>query len=235
MIRSIPFITAIMLMGLSLAAQQKSQIVSTTQGDNLGELAETSFQYVFPVFTEGNVVYKNGKTIPGVLNYNILLGEMQFVDPDTQRVLSIVDLHEVTMVKVGKRFFVPFTGKEFLEILSAGTVQLAARYKGNRLSHGRQTPYGNSTPSARSSDMTAVDAGGYMSSLEAKENIRITVDTYYYIVGDKKQTLFTGSKSFLKAFPKEKSKAILQFIQQNNINFNNRNDLLVLMSYCDQM
>jgi len=224
-----------MLTGLVLHAQQKMQIVSVTQGDDLVEQANTSLQFIFPHFTAGNVMYKNGKTIDGTLNYNILLGEMQFVDPDSKEIFALADSREIDMVVIGNRIFVPSTGKEFLEILFAETIQLAARYKGNRLSHGRQTPYGNSSPAARSTDMTAVDAGGYMTSLEAKENIKITVNTDYYLINGKKKTLITGGKTFLKVFPKDKSDSIEQFIQQNNINFNSRGSLISLMNYCHQL
>jgi len=236
MVRIVTCLLVITLTGVMLQAQQKSQIVNVTQGDDLVEHTATSLQYIFPDFVDGNVMYQNGKTIPGKLNYNILLAEMQFVDPDSQRVFALADLNEVTMVIVGKRVFVPFSGREFLELLSTGGIQLAARFKGNKLSHGRQTPYGNSSPSARSSDMTAMNvAGGYMSSLEAKENVKVTVSTDYYLINGKKQTLITNSKNFLKVFPKEKSEVLRQFIEQHNINFNDRNNLISLINFCNQL
>ena len=234
MFRFLLYFSVITFTGLSLGAQQRTQLVSVTQGDDLVEHAATTLQFVFPDFTEGNVVYHNGKTIAGKLNYNILLGEMQFVDPDSQQVFALANPNEVTMVTIGQRMFLPLNGKEFLEILTYGNIQLAVRYKGNRLSHGRQTPYGNTSPAARSSDLTGYEAGGgYMSPLEAKENIKITVTTYYYLINGKKQTLITGSKSFLKVFPKGKSDVIQEYIRQNNINFNHRGNLIALVNYCE--
>ena len=235
MIRFFACLCIVTLTGFSLYAQQQSQIVSATQKDDLAELTSASFQYIFPDFTEGNVVYHTGKSIPGLLNYNILLGEMQFMDPQTQEVFALSDRNEINMVKIGHRIFVPFTGKEYLEILSVGAIQLAARSKGNRLSHGRATPYGNSSPAARSSDMVAVNEGGYMAGLEAKENIRVTTTTDYYLISNKRPLMITGSKSFLKVFPKEKSQVIQQFIQQNRIDFKDRSNLLLLINYCDQL
>ena len=235
MIRFFVPLLVIVLTGVSLHAQQRAQIVGVVQGEDLVERTTTSLQFVFPNFMDGKVAYKNGRTISGMLNYNILIGEMQFVDIESQSVFALADLNNVAMIEIAGRIFVPSSGKEFYEILYNGRTQLAVRFRGNRLSHGRETPYGNTGPSARSSDMTAVNVDGYFSTLDAKENIRVTVNTDYYLIDGKKRRLITNSKAFLKTFSKDKAGAIEQFIRQNSINFNNRSDLILLVDYCNQL
>ena len=89
---------------------QNRQIVEAASGEDLTTKVSTQMQYLFSEFTVGDVFFKGHKS-SGKLNYNMLLGEMQFEEKN--QVLSIANMKDVIMVNIDNRKFYPFKNKEF--------------------------------------------------------------------------------------------------------------------------
>ena len=201
-------------------------------------------QYLFPRFMDGVVYYKES-IAKGMLNYNILLGEMHFVEND--EILALDNVKNILFIKIGDRVFFPLKDSEFSEeIFLTDITSLRVIYKGNLSSYTKESGYG--TQSATYSITTinnaiigAPNASGSSRSVlnrkisEQSEDMMITVDYFYYLVGTNgKHLMIKNLNTFTNQYKKNK-KQIETFANENKIHLNNREDLILLLKYCDKL
>ncbi len=226
-------LTFVLMSGFAFA--QNREIVQATSKDNLADKVSTQMQYIFPDFTLGEVYYKFSSGGSGKMNYNMLLGEMQFIDPNN-RVLALANVEDVLMVKINSRTFYPYKSKEFTEeLLSTGKVQLRVRRKGNAAAHSKNVAYGGQSSVSSVTSYNSIDDGNRRYNLNVTEGVLITLDNFYYLVsGNDKYTLIKGVKTFTKQFPKHKAQ-IEEFVKEHGTRFDNEDDLKALTEYCSKL
>lgn len=227
----------------SNVSKQLNLIVeSKSDDDDFLKQVSHYMQYLFPEFTNGSVFYKEMST-KGKLNYNILLGEMQFVQND--QLFSLDNVQNVFQVVIDQRKFFPFKGDEFTEeIYSNERYGLRVRYKGNLTTYGKKGGYGMTSPAGSISTVTVAVMNNAMSNNDntvavnkfqkvdqMKEDMIITVDYFYYLVGSNgKYVMIKNKNTFTKLF-KEHQLQIETFIKEHNVRMNNREDLIKLLEY----
>lgn len=219
-----------MLFPLWVSAQNK-QIVEAVSGEDLTSKISTRLQYVFPEFTDGDVFYKGHKG-KGKINYNMLVGEMQFVE--NNQVLSLANVKDVVMINIGDRKFYPYREKEFTEeILTTAKHDLRVRYRGNMAQHSKKGAYGIDSSTSATTQYSNVVSDNYR--LNVSENVLVTVRYFYYLVGTNgKYTQIKNIKTFTKQFPLYRSQ-IENFAMENNTRFDNQDDLKELLEYCSKL
>jgi len=214
---------------------QNRQVVETTTGEDLTQIVSTQFQYLFPEFTNGEVYFAGLPKGSGKLNYNMLLGEMQFME--NGQVLALANVKDVMMVNINNRKFYPFNnGNEFTEELkSIGKVQLRVRRKGNAVQHSKKGAYGGSSATSSITSYSSISSDSRQYNLTVAEKVLITLDNFYYLVGvNNKHTLIKNIKSFTKLFPAH-SVQIETFAKEHNIKLNNEEDLKALLEFCGKL
>ena len=209
---------------------QNRQIVEAASGEDLTTKVSAQMQYLFPEFTAGDVFYKGYKG-NGKLNYNMLLGEMQFEEKN--QVLSLANVKDVVMVNIGNRKFYPFSDKEFTEeLLTTGKLSLRVRYRGNAVQHSKKGAYGTTSSTSSITSYSSISSDNRQYNLTVSENVLVTVNYFYYLVGTNgKYTLIKNVKTFTKQFPAYRAQ-IETFVKEHNIRFNNEEDLKALLKYC---
>ena len=212
---------------------QNRQIVEAASGEDLTTRVSTQIQFLFPEFTVGDVFYKGYKG-SGKLNYNMLLGEMQF--EENNQILSLANLKDVVMVNIGNRKFYPFNNKEFTEeLLMTGKQNLRVRYKGNAAQHSKKGAYGTSSSTSSITSYSSISSDNRQYNLTVSENILVTVNYFYYLVGTNgKHTLIKNVKSFTKQFPAYRTQ-IETFVKEHKTKFNNEEDLKTLLKFCSDL
>jgi len=215
------------------ASAQNKQIVEATSGEDLTKKVSTQVQYLFPEFTTGDVYYKrqNGK---GKLNYNMLIGEMQFLEGD--QVMSLANVRDVVVLNIDNRRFYPFNDKEFTEeLMSTGKYQLRVRRKGSVAQHSKKGAYGMDTSTSAITSYSSINSDNHQYNLSIEGKVLITVNYFYYIVGTNgKHTLIKNSKTFTKLFPAY-SAQIEAFVKENRTRFDNEDDLKALLEFCSKL
>jgi len=215
------------------ASAQNKQIVEATSGEDLTKKVSTQVQYLFPEFTTGDVYYKrqNGK---GKLNYNMLVGEMQFLEND--QILSLANVRDVVVLNIDNRRFYPFNDKEFTEeLMSTGKYQLRVRRKGNVAQHSKKGAYGMDSPTSSITSYSSITSDNHQYSLSVEGKVLITVNYFYYIVGlNSKYTLIKNAKTFTKLFPAY-SAQIESFVKESRTRFDNEDDLKALLEFCSKL
>ena len=209
---------------------QKREIVEAASGEDLSKKASTQIQFLFPEFTNGEVYYVGTPKGNGKLNYNMLLGEMQFLE--NGKVLALANVSDVAVVNIDNRKFYPFNDKEFTEeLLSTGKWKLRVRRKGNAASHSKRGAYGGYSSTSSITSYSSIDSDSRQHELSVIENVLISLNCFYYLVGTNgKYVLIRNLKTFTKQFPAHRAQ-IEAFVKEHNIKFDNENDLKKLLEY----
>ena len=214
------------------ANAQKREVVEAASGDDLNK--KVSIQYLFPEFTDGYVFYTGLPRSSGKLNYNMLLGEMQFMDSEN-KLLALGNVPDVQMISIGSRKFYPYDNKEFVEeLLVAGKIQLQIRRRGNVASHSKKGAYGMSSSTSAITSYNSIDGADRRYNLAVVENVMITLNNFYYLVINNKRIQIKNQKTFIKQFSKHKLQ-IETFVKEQNIRFDKEEDLITLVKYCSTL
>ena len=214
---------------------QNRQIVEASSGDDLSGKVSTTMQYIFPEFTLGEVYFVNAPKGNGMLNYNMLVGEMQFMDKG--EVLGLADVKNVSVVNINNRKFYPFNSQgEFTEeIFSTDKSQLRVRRKGNVAPYAKKGAYGTSSSTSSITSYSSVNSGDRQYNLSVMSDVIISLRTFYYLVGaNGKYTQITNVKAFTKLFPAHRAQ-IEAFAKERKIRFDNEAELITMLVYCSEL
>jgi len=216
------------------ASAQKREIIETASGEDLTKKVSIQIQYLFPEFTRGDVYYLGSPKGSGMLNYNMLLGEMQFLE--NGQVLALANVKNVVVVTINNRKFYLFNEKEFVEeLLSTDQWKLRVRRKGNVAEHSKKGAYGTTSSTSSITSYSSISADNQQHNLSVVENVLISLNCFYYLVGTNgKYVQIKNHKTFTKQFPEHKA-LIEAFVKENKIQFDNENDLKTLLEYCSKL
>ena len=213
---------------------QERQLIEASSGEDLSSKVSTNMRYLLPDFTDGQVFFKNSFLSTGKLNYNVLVGEMQFLENDEVRALETKD---ISVVKIDDRLFFPYRGNEFSEeLLSAYPYKLRVRSKGNISPFAKKGAYGTTSSTSSITSYSSISSqDGQMYNLSVEEDVLVSVRYFYYLVGENGKYLqIANTKTFTKQFPAF-SKQIEAFVKENKIRFDNVDDLKKLLVYCSEL
>ena len=228
------FIIFLLLFFPVCLSAQKREIVEAASGEDLSQKVSTQLQYLFPEFTNGAVYYLGAQNGSGKLNYNMLLGEMQFLENNEVRALS--NVKNVIVVSIDKRKFYPFNETEFVEeLLSTDRGQLLVRRKGNVAPHSKKGAYGSSSSTSSITSYSSISSDNRQYDLSVFEDVLISVNYFYYIKGSNgKYILIRNQKTFMKQFSGHNAQ-IEAFVKEHNIRFDKEDDLKALLEYCSKL
>ena len=215
-----------------LLSAQNRQIVEATSNEDVSTKVSQIMQYVFPEFREGNVYFLDRSKTGGILNYNKLAGEMQFVDENA--IIWALNVKDVSVVVIDNRKFYPYRKKQFTEELySTGSCFLRVKYETSVTQQGKKGAYGMSSSTTAITTYSPPDAKRY--DISETSDVIVSDNCIYYLVGTNgKHRHIQNLYSFTKQFPKYKSQ-IIEFAVEHKIQFNDRDDLIKLLKYCGEL
>ena len=150
-------------------------IATTTHAQKRFEISH----YLFPQFTAGNVLMKDGTLNPAMLNYNAITKEIVF--QQNGQVLALADpaLSLTDTVLISDRKLVPFDD-EFAEVILNGDVKLLALLRCSVIPPGNPAPFG--VPHRyHLSTRSQVGWGQHIYDLELPEDYKIETNYMYRI------------------------------------------------------
>ena len=224
----------LMLLLPGWVSAQNRQIVDAASGEDLSKIVSGQMQYLFPEFTGGDVYYMGLPKGSGKLNYNMLLGEMQFIE--NGQVMSLDNVKDVILVNIGNRRFYRFNNTEFVEeLMSTGKYQLRVRRKGNVAPHSKKGAYGMDSSTSAITSYSSINSDSQQYNLTVEGKMLISLNYFYYLVGTNgKYALIKNVKTFTKQFPAYRAQ-IETFVKEHHTRFNNDEDLKVLLEYCNKI
>lgn len=184
------------------AKAQDTKIYVVNPGQTIQEVIPDTIRYTYPEFRNGTVLFPGNDAATAMMNYNLMLGEMQFIDQKGDT-LFIGDQEKLDRIAVGPDTF--FYNKGYLK-------QLALKNKVRLLQ--KQTIRLASRTTLGAFDQPAQGAASTYSSfignthdvtLRTNQKFIFKKETYYFLM-DRNQILYPLSlKNLQLLFPKDRN------------------------------
>ena len=234
--KMIETILILLVMSNLCIAQERLKLenIDVTQDQNLSENESLrNAVYIFPEFMQGKVFFKNGTTSSAKLNYNTLIGEMQFLDND-ENILSIANPQDVEFVLIDKKVFCHFSGKTFIQlVLMNENIKLFVKRFTESTEHHAKGAYGQSNTTSAITNINTTYSFK-KNELSVYKELRFNIRDEFYLENNGKFNKINNMKSFTKIFPQFKNE-IIRFAESNKTNFKNEKDVIMLTNYCTQL
>lgn len=226
-------IIVLLLIAYTPIYAQHNGTVEISNDDTAGKYIEHNVKYLFNEFSNGIVVYKDGKA-EGKLNYNCLVGEMEFINPSTDSVMTLTNLQNIDTVVINNTVFVKSGNKaSFLQILTEGDYSLGLLNIIKLIPIGIKGAYGIvNTTTANGASSSYIVAGRYV-DLSTNKAYNIEKEEEYYLVHGREKKPVRSIKSIIKFFPSSMEELIRQYDEENNIDIKKQSDLIKLVNYCN--
>jgi hypothetical protein len=211
----------------TLSYCQEKKVFTIQPGQRIDEVLKLEEIYKYPKFVAADIGFKDGSTSRSLLNYNYLYGEMQFIAQKGDT-LSIDNSSAINIIKINNDTF--YFDKEFVQVIAAANdLKLGEKQFIKLLDIKRAGAYGLPTMNSVSS-YSSYSGNNQTIAITAKEFTTLEQDADYFL-GDKyNRFVKMNNKSILKMFSK-KSKEVEKYLNENNINYNKREDVLKLFSF----
>jgi hypothetical protein len=188
-------------------------------------------QYLFPEFTVCTIRSTSGTVSTENGNYNTITGKMAFMKSNTIYGLAVT--RQADTISFGNRHFVPF-GEVFQEVVVNAPITLFIQHESRLIPPGQPVGYGGTSKVSKVNTYSHMSTQGGIYSLEIPPDFEIKYMPLYRIRRDGEMHSFLGRAQFIKIFPEHK-KEISNFIKSHDIKMEDRDDLIRLVKYCNEL
>ncbi len=213
---------------------QDTPVIRVKSGEDVMTAIPVEQRYRFGHFTKGRVTFYNGSSSVAHLNYNLLLGEIQFISPagDT---LSLDQEETVKQIQIGEHFFYYDTQFGFLEAMADyPRVTLAVKEVYRNVSQEKMGAYGQSSGVSSIESFNTYSDNGRLYKLEAKGDLILSRYISYYLIDQNHRGHRANRSGLLSIFPRQR-RAIIAYLKENTVNFNQEEDLKRLLQFCSEL
>lgn len=187
-----------------------------------------STQFLLRNFENGQVFFKDGRVFDASLNYSLFVKKFLFLDQQDNSIKEFSEPEMVSTIKIGKRVFLP-TKNGATEVLQSDPY-ISVQYRGTLKREGKEIGYGGRSETSAVDGLATYHSGNTGYKLETEKFILSRVDKIFRIENNGKQYRFLNEKQFLKAFSNQKE-VLMKYIKENEIDFNDIDDVLKLYNY----
>lgn len=183
--------------------------------------------FLFDGFKDAVVIYKDGRQFSVPLNYNLKEERFIFIDKSDNLQKKFANPELIGLVRVGHRCFVIDNNDLAKEVIQTAPL-FYVMYVGNKKPAPKSTGFGGISEIASVDSYSSLPGNSISSGIK---NIDIVVDGItkkYEADFNGKLRKFDDKNSFIKLMPKNKRMEIEKYINNNNINFENINQVLVV-------
>jgi hypothetical protein len=213
----------------ALSAQGRTFTVKP--GENFYEVIPFKDIFRYPNFIVGNVTFKDGRSVDGRLNYNMLIKQVQFIDPKGDT-LSLADENTIRHIIISKDTFY-YSNEYVRQIASWNNIKLAESDYYNEFLQ-RPGSYGLSSSATASNRISSLLVQGRTFEVNTEQEM-VLVRAKQYFIGTRFNEFFPADKKLLlKAFPKHRKK-IEGFLDGNAIEVSNKEDLVKLAGFLETL
>jgi len=196
-------------------------------GDNISDY----FTYRFPSFEEATILFKNGGSLMYKMNFNMLLCNMQFINPKGDS-LEISKPEDIDSIRLNNCTF--FFRNGYFEIIAAfDSVKLVVSRKAS-FEPVKIGAMGLPSHSASIEDYSSYsnnDTREKPIQLHVNQDLNAYEKTEYFLISNEGDFIKATKTNFLEIFSDSK-KSIEKFLRLNKINFNKQDDLEKLFHFC---
>ncbi len=219
----------LLLLHLNTKAQDR-KIFKINPGEKVVYTIPFSEKYDSPAFRKGTVQFRNGAFGDALMNFNVLFGEMQFIDPKGDT-LSISDPAAVKYITLDSNRY--YFDKEYVRLIhNYDGVTLGDRQAFEFVNRQKLGGFGELN-SASIDTYNALSSSSIFKDLIAREILTLGKYRYFYIGDAFGRFARLNKKSLLNAFPK-KSKELSQYLKERAVDLNNEEEIKKLLTHFSQ-
>lgn len=185
--------------------------------------------YLFPEFTKGVVLMKNGIKNETLLNYNSLTEEMIFENNGTKLAIGQPELVDTVFIK-GRKFFL-LNGK-FVELINNSKYKLYAEHKCTIKDPGKPAAYGGTSQTSATSTYSSFFTGGQVYDLKLPEGYETKPFVDYWLVKDGEVSKFLSIRQLAKLF-NEKDNSFKEFVKKHDVKYTDQSGIVELIRYLE--
>jgi hypothetical protein len=214
------FIYSFLIIAVSLSGQ-KNELITVEAGTLIKSYFPPAVRYRYKYFTEGTGILKSGDIIHDKFNYNLLMGEMEFIrSKDT---LAVTIKGDLRLFTIAADTFYYDNG--YLEQIRSGKVKVFQKQKFKLKDILKKGAMGTTARNTSVDSYNSVSAMGNFYELRPEEDwvFQKTIE-YYFLTPESKFVLF-GRKNAIQAIP-GKEEIIKNYLKSNKVDFNSREDIL---------
>jgi hypothetical protein len=207
------------------AFSQNENVIIIKAGEHISAAQKHFFRY--PEFVMGRVYFKNGDSARARMNYNFVLGEIQYLDLNDT--LSIANKSYVKFIVIEKDTFL-VNDQEYVEVLKNYNFgKLLVNQKIKFLDEHKVGAFGIASPTQTIESKESLKAES-IHQLLINSDLYLSKEKQYYLLNTSNKIIPVAKKNILQTFSKNK-KAIEDYLKENNINFKNEQDIQNLFTY----
>lgn len=209
--------------------------------------------YLFPEFTRGIVLMRDGSKNESLLNYNSLTEEMIFEQNGKKFAIAQKELARIDTVYIKDRKFIVLddrfieflyhstliTGskvieqnEQYVEYLSHSECDLYAEHKCEVKLAGKPAGYGGSSQTTAVSAYSSFYSEGAVYELKLPVGYETRPYTYYWLKRDEKLNEFKNMRE-LKTIYKMKGGLFKTYVKNNDVKYDNQESIIQLIEYLE--
>jgi hypothetical protein len=186
--------------------------------------------YVFPEFSKGTILMKNGVKKETLLNYNSLTEEMLFDNNGTKLALANPESVDTVFVN-GRRFFM--LNDKFVELVYKSKYMLCAEHKCKVEEPGTPSGYGGTSKTSATTVYSSIMASGHAYDLKLPEGFETEPYVVYWLIKDGAKEKFLNVRQLTKMFDDKESK-IKEYLKKNDVKFNDQQSMINYVKFLEK-
>ena len=220
----------ILMIHSCLSAQDS--LVTIKTGSSIKEVLSTSDLYHYPQFTSGKVFFRNATKSEALMNYSRLTDQLLFIGPKGDT-LALADGKIVKFIALDKDTFYYHEG--YIRLVSNNNVVKLAEKQIWEVADVRKIGTHNRSTNtvAVTSLQQITDRFGRSHDLLLNEDVIIRKKGYYYFGDRFDHFVNANKKQLLLLFPKEETR-ITNYLKENKVNFEEKDDLEKLIQFLEK-
>jgi hypothetical protein len=183
---------------------QNTKTITVKTGQSITDVLTFNEIYRYPEFIQGKVFNQDGTLIEARLNYNIVLGEMQFINNqrDTLVIANSRNINYITLLNdtfyVNDGYFELITG-------NANCMLLVKQYL-KLMDVKQEGAYGSSSSTGAVDNYSSISVGNNTGiyKLKAIQDMVFSIRTEYYFGNKSREFLLAREKNAVKLFTEKK-------------------------------
>lgn len=205
---------------------QKSNLITVKAGTKVLDYFPVKERYRYTDFSDGQLMFKNGKVSSGRFNYNILLGEMEFIQ--SRDTFSISNKKNIGLIVVAQDTF--FYDNGYIEMIHGGPVKIGYMQNIKLKEIQRKGAMGTVNRNSSIDSYNSMSLTGNIYNIVPEEDwVFQKAENYFFSTSEKGFVQF-NRKNVIEVFP-QKEDAIKGYLKSNKIDFDSRKDLFKLVDF----
>ncbi len=188
-------------------------------------------QYLFPEFSECNVILKDGQVQTQVMNYNTVTEKMVYMEDGKYYDLLSYVLIDTIYLQNCK--FIPYRNV-FYEVLLSDKFPLFIQHRSNLVQAGKPVGYGQKSQGVTSYYLSKHELAPEYINIQIPPDVTVKADPAFWIRIEDEMFDFANKKQFIALFP-EKENEIKDFIKKNRIKFDKPDEIINLVKYINSL